>query len=172
MLRLANNYPIENQFIARYPAAITVIFNSKCHTIQMVNRFHVLNAAINKWAVLLAPCGRWIIDYRRRKQFNTHLNTDGKIVFLDAFIIERMIDFYISPSVPVVRSLLQIERVKLIRLRRRTRHQPIKYSRIPFDARTAHVLRPAINHTNTITNIFRLSRKKSKLKLKRKNKID
>lgn len=64
MLRLANNYPIENQFIARYPAAITVIFNSKCHTIQMVNRFHVLNAAINneRYCWLLADDELSIIE--------------------------------------------------------------------------------------------------------------
>lgn len=53
---------------------------------------------------------------------STYLHAYGQIVFLDALIVQRMIDFYVGPRVAIVRSLLQVERVKLVRLRRRPRH--------------------------------------------------
>lgn len=63
-----------------------------------------------------------------------------------------MIDFYIGPCVPVVRSLLQIERMEFIRLCRRTRHQTIEYRWISFNARTVHIRAGDKLHTNPITS--------------------
>lgn len=43
-----------------------------------------------------------------------------------------MIDLNIGPGEPIVRPLLQVERVELIGLRRRTGHEAVENSRIVF----------------------------------------
>lgn len=48
-----------------------------------------------------------------------------------------MVDLDVRPRVAVVRSLLQIERVEFVRLRRRAGHQPIEHGRIAIDAGAA-----------------------------------
>lgn len=50
-----------------------------------------------------------------------------------------MIHLYVGPGVTIVRSLLQVERVELVRLRRRPGHQSIEHCGVPFDTRTADV---------------------------------
>lgn len=66
---------------------------------------------------------------------STNLHANSQIVFLDRFVVQRMIDFYVSPSETVVLPLLQVERVELVRLRCGSRHQPIEHGRISLDAR-------------------------------------
>lgn len=53
-----------------------------------------------------------------------------------------MVDFYVRPSEPVVRSLLQVKRVMLVGLRRGPRHQSVEDRGIPFDARTENIKDP------------------------------
>jgi len=47
-----------------------------------------------------------------------------------------MVHLYVRPSETVVRSLLQIERVKFICLGCGAGHQPVKHRRIVFNTRT------------------------------------
>lgn len=46
-----------------------------------------------------------------------------------------MIDFYVGPCVAVVRALLQVERVVLVRLRRRAGHQTVEDRWVALDSR-------------------------------------
>lgn len=48
-----------------------------------------------------------------------------------------MVDLDVGPRVAVVGALLQIERVLLVRLRRRAGHQPVEDGRIAVDAGAA-----------------------------------
>jgi len=79
----------------------------------------------------------YIINY-----YYTDLHANSQIVFLDRFVVQRMVYFYIRPCETVVLPLLQVERVKLIRLRRGPWHQPIKHGRISFDARAENTETP------------------------------
>lgn len=49
-----------------------------------------------------------------------------------------MVHFNVRPSETVVRSLLQVERMELVRLGRGPRHQTVEHCWISFDARTAN----------------------------------
>lgn len=64
----------------------------------------------------------------------TYLHTNGQIVLLDALVVQRVVDLDVRPSVSVFRSLLQIERVLFVRLRRGTGHQAIEHCGISVDA--------------------------------------
>jgi len=69
----------------------------------------------------------------------TYLHANSQIVFLDRFVVQWMVDLYVSPSETVVLPLLQIERVEFVRLRRGSRHQPIEHGRISLDARAENI---------------------------------
>lgn len=69
----------------------------------------------------------------------TYLDTDRQIVLLYALVVQRVIHLYVGPRVSVLRSLLQIERVEFVGLRRGPGHQAVEHRRITFDARTGGV---------------------------------
>lgn len=83
----------------------------------------------------------------------TYLNTDGQIVLLDRFKVQRMVHLDVGPRIAVVRSLLQIERVQLVRLCGRAGHKPIEYRRITLNARAARTCTEHFHRivTNTTT---------------------
>ena len=68
----------------------------------------------------------------------SYLDTNGEVVLFDVFIIERMVDFDVGPGVTVVGALLEVERVVLVGLRRRTADQSVEDGRIVLDTRTEH----------------------------------
>ena len=59
--------------------------------------------------------------------FLTHLDTYREIVFLNPFKVERLIDFHVCVRPPIVLTLLEVERVVLVRLVRRTSDQLVEY---------------------------------------------
>ena len=67
-----------------------------------------------------------------------YLNTNGEVVLLDVFVVQRVVDFDISPRVTVIRALLQVERVILVGLRCRSWNQPVENNRVVLNARTVH----------------------------------
>lgn len=69
----------------------------------------------------------------------TDLYSDGKIVLLDALIVQWMIDLYICPSFPIVWPLLQVECIMLVGLCCRSSYNPIEHHRVVFYARAAGV---------------------------------
>jgi len=71
--------------------------------------------------------------------YSTNLDANSQIVFLDRFVVQWMVDLYVSPSETVVLPLLQIERVEFVRLRCGSRHQPIEHGRISLDARAENI---------------------------------
>lgn len=73
----------------------------------------------------------------RRSDGRTHLHANGQVVFLDGLIVQRMIDLYVGPCETVIGPLLQVERVKLVGLRRGAGHQPIEDGRVTVNARAA-----------------------------------
>ena len=59
--------------------------------------------------------------------FLTYLDTYREIVFLNPFKVERLIDFHVCVRPPIVLPLLEVERVVLVRLVRRTSDQLVEY---------------------------------------------
>ena len=65
----------------------------------------------------------------------TYLNTNSQVVFFDAFIIQRMVNFNISIGFWPFFSLLQIERVIFVGLIRWATYNFVKHCRVVFDSR-------------------------------------
>ena len=65
-----------------------------------------------------------------------YLYSNGEVVLFDVFIIERMVNFDVSPCMAIVGTLLQVERVVLVGLSRRATNKPVEDGRITFDPRT------------------------------------
>ena len=59
--------------------------------------------------------------------FLTYLDTYREIVFLNPFKVEWLIDFHVCIRPPIVLPLLEVERVVLVRLVRRTSDQLVEY---------------------------------------------
>ena len=68
------------------------------------------------------------------KEF-TYLNPDSDIIFIYAFVVQRMVDFDISPNFSIVKPLLKIKGVILVGLGRGASHNAIEYHRVSFNAR-------------------------------------
>lgn len=87
-----------------------------------------------------------------------YLHANRQIVLLDRLVVQRMVDLYVRPRETVVRPLLQVERVELVGLGRRSGHQPIKHRRVPLDARAENTQTvERVNNTRARRNILSCS---------------
>ena len=64
-----------------------------------------------------------------------YLYPDGEIVFLDALVVQGMVDFDVGPGLSIVRTLLEVKGVVLVGLGRGASYNAIEYHRIFFNAR-------------------------------------
>lgn len=67
------------------------------------------------------------IFFPHKERFNcakdeSYLHSYGEIVFLYALVVQRMVDFNVSPSRRRLGALLKVKRMKLVGLRRGTGH--------------------------------------------------
>lgn len=65
---------------------------------------------------------------------STYLDSHRQVVLLYRLEVERVVHLYVGPRVAVVGPLLQVERVQLVRLRRRARHEPVEHGRVALDS--------------------------------------
>ena len=64
-----------------------------------------------------------------------YLNTDGEIVFLDPFEVQRIVDLDVSVSGAVLMPGLEVERVVFVGLVRRSADQVVEHRGVVLDAR-------------------------------------